>query len=131
MKPRYEVIADYPGQLHQIGDLIYGSWSFVVGDNDPNSGKFSLSDYPHLFRSLQWWESRRPEDLPEYVKDDNGVYMVKEWHLELVSKVTVFFIDGVHDGYVENDGECPLYSEFLPATIQQYIKYVKTKKNNG
>lgn len=76
LKPRYEVIADYPGQLYQIGDIIdtyETAMCYAIG-NTPHcepewSEKVCLSDYPKIFRRLAWWEHLNPEDMPEYVKD--------------------------------------------------------------
>lgn len=39
-----------------------------------------FSRFPHLFRPMQWWEGRKPEDMPEYVwYKDKGVFKVDVW----------------------------------------------------
>lgn len=65
LKPRYLVAADYP------------CTSFIVGsiwNEDEMICHATLIDetypekFPHLFRKLKWWEHRKPEEMPEYVK---------------------------------------------------------------
>lgn len=66
LKPRYKVIADYPCAILEVGQIIntYESAMAYVTESE----KACLKDYPHLFRLLQWWEDRKPEEMPEYVK---------------------------------------------------------------
>ena len=40
----------------------------------------AINEAPHLFRPMQWWEGRKPEDMPEYVwYKDKGVFKVDVW----------------------------------------------------
>ena len=124
LKPRYLVIADYPSspQGNQIG-FIYDR-----NNKDWSNRWFNeMSQYPHLFQPLPWWSHRKIEDMPEYVKDENGVYKVKEWHFELAPKVTVFIDAKIHQQYRKECTECPLYSDFLPATLHDYEQYTNHK----
>lgn len=73
LKIRYKVIADYPeNKYFKIGDIL------IESDHIPK-GRFgkkitrhwasvNAHDYPHLFKPLFWWEDRKPEDMPEYVR---------------------------------------------------------------
>lgn len=68
LKPRYKVIADYPGSPFIVGSVgvkHYAEWVFelngVVSD-------VAVENYPHLFRLMHWSEERKPEDMPKYVK---------------------------------------------------------------
>ena len=58
LMPRYKVIADYPGMddSYEIGEVLKPAYTGIV------------DAYPHLFRKLNWWEERKVEDMPEYVK---------------------------------------------------------------
>jgi hypothetical protein len=60
LKVRYKVIADYPKSIHKVGDVLY------CDENGPR-----MSQYPHLFKTLEWWEERAEDDMPEYVKYPN------------------------------------------------------------
>ncbi len=74
IKPRYQVIADYPGSEFQVGYIV------ELKDIYPYSGmSFSLNGgivvapswfdkYPHLFKKLAWYERRELRDMPDYVK---------------------------------------------------------------
>jgi len=121
MKQRYEVIADYPGQKYQIGDVIPGERSYVAGETDEWSLKVSMKDYPALFKPLQWWEHRKPEDMPEYVKERGGWAVFKvvpglEHHLRFIDhKIPLDFIH-------------PVNYHYEPATEAEYTQYINSKK---
>lgn len=84
--PRFEVIADYPNNPHQIGDILQApkgctsihqttiSYTDEFGDNVKQQNHCMVSSfqsYPHLFRPLNWWEERTEEEMPRYLKFDN------------------------------------------------------------
>jgi len=100
MKPRFEVIADYPLSPYFKGDVII----FKNGETDHITtisylDEFGLQvdqaqlvpcvtfeKYPHLFRKLNWWEHRSIEDMPKKVlskADDKGsVFEIHKWDME-------------------------------------------------
>ena len=62
MKPRFEVIANYPGSHLAIGKVIdfdYGKTEY----DSPNN----FENYPAIFRPLNWWEYRTVEEMPKRV----------------------------------------------------------------
>lgn len=73
MQPKYEVIADYPEQKDSIGFIYEGDgWSKFWWNE--------MERCPAIFRKLQWWEHRKPEEMPEYVKTESGIVVpVNEW----------------------------------------------------
>ena len=80
LKPRYEVIADYPKSHFQIGDLIkmkeiypYSGYSYELQGGDIAAPEY-FDQYPHLFKPLSWWQHRELKDMPEYVKVVNPHY---------------------------------------------------------
>jgi argonaute-like protein implicated in RNA metabolism and viral defense len=81
LQPRFKVIANFPDSTRNIGDIIYVDnkkekyWS-------ENYEKW-LSTFPHLFKKLEWFEDRKIEDLPEYLKDEFGVDKVLEYKLNI------------------------------------------------
>lgn len=110
LKPRYEVIADYPGSSFTIGEVVF---------DYKEKAKSAFDKYPHLFRPLAWWEHRKPEDMPEYVKDKSSgkVYKVADpsqnhriWHV---------------DGEIEH--RFITRSWYTPATETEYQEYLKSK----
>jgi len=100
LMPRYKVIADYPSSPYYVGEI-----KDRLGDNVAAH----FAKYPHLFRKLNWWEERKVEDMPEYVKYHNGS----------ISLLTKDMIDA--GGIVLED--------YLPTTEQQYNDYINSKSN--
>lgn len=79
--PRFKVIADFPYNPFNIGQILT---PFFVEDS-PNIKKWyvqnnydyswiNVEEYPAIFKKLEWWEDRSFEELPEYVKNADGVY---------------------------------------------------------
>ena len=61
-KPRFRVIADYPNGRYKKNEIVSPDkkgWLSWAGNP---------SDYPAIFKKLEWWEERTNEDLPKYVK---------------------------------------------------------------
>lgn len=126
LQPRYEVIADYPnsGKIN-VGDILIQDLNYpLCWLTSKNSlGAFSGTEsewfdrYPHIFRKLQWWQHRAPEEMPEYVKIGDEILKV----------------------YQHNDGNCANvyngehktsipYAYLLPATASEYEEYLKSKR---
>lgn len=86
LKPRYELIADYPGnQYLAIGDIIElkeqcpTKWfTATLGSNDDafTFSEMMLDKCSANFRRLKWWEKISEQDLPKYVKfiNDAGTF---------------------------------------------------------
>jgi hypothetical protein len=78
MKPRYKVIADFPEPrnhpYYEVGSVIRA----ITKEDEEYFGK-----YQTLFKPLQWWEERKPEEMPEYVKHitTGNIWRVKEYDL--------------------------------------------------
>lgn len=72
MKPRFEVIADYPSAKFKIG--------YILNANTPHLIAF-YSKYPHLFRRLNWWEHRKLEDLPKKMESiiTEEIFEISSW----------------------------------------------------
>lgn len=74
LKPRYKVIADWPG-----GDYLPGDIFTMEPDEDGTMldkihfvFEHTCKKYPHLFKPLQWYEDRPKEEMPQYVKVDKS-----------------------------------------------------------
>lgn len=100
MKPRYKVIAQYPYSSFPNGEII----------QDILNPMF-LDMYPHLFQRLEWWEDRKPEDMPKYVKWIHNESKVRKVDSYLGEKGVVKF-EGF-DTYNKT-------RNYLPATEEEY-----------
>ena len=108
LQPRFKVIADFPGSNFGIGEILDKEWV----------GKFfdELQYFPHLFRKLEWFEDRKVEDLPEYLKDEfdsfTNYYKVIKYYL---NSETVDLYD-TKIGSTFNE----FINVFKPATKEEY-----------
>jgi len=127
MKPRYKVIATWPGMeldLNYVGQVI----TLTVKDNKQwciRLHRATLYDahfdqYPHLFEPLPWWKDRKVEDMPPFVKSKRtGVV----YSLKVDYDKNSLWLDG-----------CELtlnLTHYLPATLDDYNAYLTTNQNNG
>jgi hypothetical protein len=73
--------------------------------------------FPANLRELQWWEERRVEDMPKYVRLDDKIYLVKTYGLYAGG---TFYCKGVNDW-------SPLKSyplkNTVPATLEEYTNF--------
>lgn len=133
LKSRYKVIADYPNCHFNVGQIIEkrkymnGKW-YVPGCT------FDPDDYKANFQKLEWWQERKPEEMPRYLKDKDGnkVYSVyKHFNCTYPQSIRTgesdFFDDPncwlrEHD-YTQN------YSFYLPATEEEFNQYQSSIKH--
>lgn len=125
--PRYKVIADFIQWSvfkYKIGDILYKKGIHFVGSGSArgvNENEIDL--YPAIFRKLNWWEERKVEDMPEYVKGIVGYFKDKiykiahpaqngrEWHV---------------DNEIEHRTFVSYGNDFTPATEQEYNDYINS-----
>jgi hypothetical protein len=137
LKIRYRVIAGVPFSKFEIGDTLL-QMSVIVKPEQKNGelmwrvvgaerfGGLSVGipmikdpeNYPHLFKKLEWWEDRKPEQMPQYVK---GLKAVKkllkvEYHTD---ECPSFLLEG-------SDIWSPAWI-FLPATETEYVAFINKK----
>jgi len=102
MKPRYEVIADYPNSPYQIGDIVQADsgmtsmhitsfdYTDEFGDNvvqHTHVPPLVFDQFPVLFRKLNWWEHRNIEDMPNklishFSPESTEVYHIEGWDMQ-------------------------------------------------
>jgi hypothetical protein len=111
LKPRYKVIADYPGNVQTVGHIYK-----IIGNEESIQYWCSEKDkYPHIFKKMEWWEERNKKDLPEYLKSkDEKIGRVDKWK--------------------SNNDTTPYYAVvgrfawdcryFTPATKEEYEQYL-------
>lgn len=133
LQPRYEVIADYFYSPYNIGDLVeftttgtsflgtvtkqYDDFREDIVDTENYFHIDCLKKYNHLFRRLDWWEHRTPEEMPEYVKCKINSCVYK------VSVPRKYGVDVLPYGYW-------LYDRLTPATLQDYTQYITNLNAN-
>ena len=89
MKPRFEIIADYPNnEFGQIGTILDRDWaSYPYGEEyEP---EWKISDYPHIFRPMNWWEDRTVDQMPKKlickaVKESN-IVEIESWDMDTLT----------------------------------------------
>lgn len=94
LKPRFEVIADYPycpvkvnEQLEKVTETL-----FIVSKTGENANVWHLSEIekmPHIFRKMNWWEKRNIEDMPKRlickaIPNDTEIMEIQEWDMEIL-----------------------------------------------
>jgi hypothetical protein len=108
LKPRFIVIADYPGNTQPMGYIFEGIGVY-------------FDKFPSVFKPLQWWEHRELSELPEYVKMVHKNY---EYSVQKVSKWDT------ETGYIitEDWGSYQHLKYFQPATETDYLNYITQTK---
>lgn len=113
LKPRWKVIADFPDSDFKVGSIEDRNWCKYVNGEDATDGiAWNISDFPHLFKELEWWEERAIEDLPDYVKYQKKIYKAY-WKCEASVRCEKHPSDGL--GLDADWGSC------LPATEEEYL----------
>lgn len=136
MKPRWKVIANFPSYIDhelKIGDIVTafnvdGFWCIDMGGDWWEMPE----QYPAIFEKLKWWENRKEEDLPKYVKvtkkSDRGILIGKVYLLsdaELTKFYTInFFRPRINKQYAYY--EVFHWPELEPATKEEYEAFQKS-----
>jgi len=72
--------------------------------------------FPHLFRPMPWWEGRKPEDMPEYLRIKNKVLRVVKYNLTFGE-------------FLPEKSKYMKRLEYTqPATEQEYLDYINQKE---
>ena len=132
LQPRYKVIADYPSNCIEVGEII----ELKIGDDErfstdgikhpyaytPNGAEaeYSLDRYPHLFQRLKWWQERQESDMPKYVK----YIRLDNEQLRIVKVATWDVRNGVEVAFRTTEGDwCLCNEQDSPATEAEYEAY--------
>lgn len=118
--PRYKVIADYPGNRFKMGAIFTKDIDGTFVDEEMNvTLESNLTSFPHLFKKLEWWEDRLPEEMPEYVKHDGTIYQISSPDIDIRNNY----------GFVLKTDVIPIYyKDCQPATEQEYTQYINSKQ---
>lgn len=130
LKPRFKVIANYPNSPFQIGDILPKAletdWVYL----DEGMQKQTLLEcekYPALFKKLEWWEERAEKDLPQYLRLKGNIWKVDKWKENFIGKFTPSYKNEEGNDFLSIEWHF-FKNEFLPATEEEYLKQLSTKK---
>lgn len=119
LKPRYKVIADYPGNNNNVGDIITIETAKTKEAEQLVCGWYDK--YKANFKRLEWWEDRKIEEMPEFVKAGIELFKIIEW--KSCSGDAIYF-----DEVGQNQCCIMFYMKgTLPATATEYEQYIKQK----
>jgi hypothetical protein len=119
-RPRFEIIANYPNNsFGEVGTILDRDWGkYPNGEENPPQWK--ISNFPHLFRKLNWWEKRTNEEMPKYLKitfdGKTTYYEIESWDMEN----TIGWIDFKKRICCDLCCFKPEFS-YQPATEQEYL----------
>lgn len=127
LTPRFKVIADYIGNNVEVGTIFTSD----IGEY--------YEKFPANFKRLEWWEERKLEEMPEYVKQEGLVDSKGRPVPKRILKIRTHFTSDENNWrsgnvkcFTSDDSKTHLYSEmyhdFLPATIEEYIDCHKSLK---
>ncbi|AZA82194.1 hypothetical protein C1637_09810 [Chryseobacterium lactis] len=87
LNPRFKVINTYPGCEWEIDEILDRDWG--LDGNDEDGFKHIVSDFPHLFKPLKWFEERKADDFPIYVEliIDIPYYGLKKGQIAPIYKI--------------------------------------------
>lgn len=95
LNPRYEIIADYPGNEKPIGAIL----ECPNFDNDFTKVYWVQSNdkYPHLFRKMAWWEKRNISEMPQkLIFQGNGeIIFIEKWEIDTYQGVLIGLCKGM------------------------------------
>lgn len=124
LKPRFLCIAEYPNSPFKVGDIalkIHGTLYCNI-ETACFCGIENIEKYPHLFKPLQWFENRKVEELPSYIK--SGTQVVKpDWEL-IKWRDREYWRANTNEKLFGSHYKLEL---FLPATEQEYLQNTQPK----
>lgn len=135
LKPRVKVTADYPESPFRIGDILEHDGEpdecWILNRTGRKYINLETSTYPAIFKKLEWWEEREPEQLPEYVKPVNPKEYLRQFG-EVVLQVNRE-LSGPYTFHATNLFQLASmpWEEWLPATESEYLNYINTTPPQG
>ena len=130
IRPRYMVIADYPGSFLSIRQIIVANENglFQIGDNFRN--EVYLKQFPHIFQKVGLWEGIKESDMPKYLKFiwDGKISEVQkkvEWLYAEDKTINGFTHEGLNNCFPRVS-----ISGWLPATEEEYTSFKKSLQLN-
>lgn len=129
LKPRWKVIADYPGSEFILNEILSESEkNQIIYYSDDGKHYISPEYYPAIFQPLKWWEQRSIEDIPKYIKNDGGVYEMDsyfpvklgtlwQWSIKIHGEDARF---GIQTMYI-------IDNKVLPSTEEEFNSFINNQ----
>lgn len=130
LKPRFKCISDFPGnEWFEVGEIYEVGFNGVIVKEEIrkwDKDNYIITQpekYPAIFLKLNWWEERKLEDMPKYVKwiKFNTVQLVHYYNTDTLRGV--FAVWGNKDDL--NRTEINL---LLPSNEEEYNQYLISLK---
>lgn len=125
LAPRYKVIADYPKSNMSIGKILKVEDDFFyIGDGYAVEESY-LTKFPHLFKKLEWWEERKEEEMPKYIKHPI-TWMAGFKYYQVDAYATNMFNEVYAKTKDSETGNIFLHNaQAVPATEAEYNSFIK------
>lgn len=127
LRPRIKCVIRYPDSPFPVGAILEQDFEEpeIYNYTDSNRRPWMLENpglYPEVFQPMQWWEDRKVEDYPAFLKTKNGE----------VRKINQIVTEESDDPfYTTEEDELGWYFHqdgVIPATEQEYLEYIKQKE---
>ena len=122
LKPRWKIIADFPGSHRtglNIGDVVQSNNIDAPEVHFLADYYVNLNNYPAIFKKLEWWEERKEEDMPKFLrfKKNNEIF---KFFITLHNIQTIY-----HERY---PNQLFHLSDFEPATEEEYLAQERSER---
>lgn len=124
---RYKMIAPVPFEpaksMYNVGDIFTDDGKNTVRNQNGDAVyPVEWDKYPHLFKPFAWWEDRKPEDMPRFVKrlrNDKSIEVMRV--LDPRCNMRKF---GHEPNTIEHRFIYPDGTGYIPATLEEYNAYI-------
>jgi hypothetical protein len=133
LRPRIKCMIRYPDSPFPVGAILEQDIEEpnIYHYRDSQNRHWTLEDpqlYPEVFKEMQWWEDRKPDDMPKYVKEGDFIGKAK-WKAGVVTEngqqpMRMSFEDSNGDWQAIPNVMC----FFQPATLADYQAYINNQK---
>ncbi len=117
LKRRWQLIAPYPGSAYKFslyGILTDGGDDYAYGENPNNKVHIETIEMCTAnFTEIEWWEHRKVEDMPKYLRINGRLEKVKE---HLMDDCQFIIDDGFNYKY--------RYYGSAPASEDEYLQSI-------
>jgi hypothetical protein len=131
LKPRFEVIEEYPKCEFKKGEILspikYATNPWYHTNNKSTVVGLlllELQKHPHLFKKLNWWEKRSEEQMPMYLKHTYDLDKSR-YSYNKILKWDMKYMNGIIN--IEKRQVCSLLSwspeySYIPISEEEYTE---------
>lgn len=141
--PRYLMLSDFPGNVSfKVGNIYqeHEIMGYLINEgtngwNELLSFKFNPDEYPANFKKLEWWEYRKIEEMPIYLRY-NGLFflnrrgkVIKPYKISLSSYMQVYLTEDSWTGIKGSTSSLHI-KFFNPASQEEFDSEVFNSQND-